>query len=154
MLLLIFGFWVALNGRVTVEILGLGAGITALAMFFLCRFCDWSLKKEGKLYRLLPRLIGYIGILLWEILKANLSLLRLIWAGRPDPVVRVIRTNVQSRLGKMLLANSITLTPGTVTLACRGDELTVHCITEGMAAGLDDLIFEKYLVKMEGLIHG
>jgi multicomponent Na+:H+ antiporter subunit E len=54
----------------------------------------------------------------------------------------------------MILANSITLTPGTITLDCRGDELTVHCLTEEMAEGLEETIFEKKLKRIEAVLFG
>lgn len=154
MMMLIFAFWVALNGRVTWEIAGLGVLITMLAMAFLCRFCDWSWGREGKLYRSVPYLIAYAATVVWEIVKANLALCRLIYRGRPDPVVRVIHTRLQSRLARTVLANSITLTPGTITLSCEGNELTVHCLTPKMARGLDDSVFERKLVKMEAALRG
>ena len=44
--LLIFLFWITLNGRLTWEIAGLGAVVTGAAFVFLCLACDWSLKKE------------------------------------------------------------------------------------------------------------
>ena len=154
MMLLIFAFWVGLNGRITWEIAGLGAGIAALGMVFLCRACDWSLKRETKLYRAVPLLTAYAAAVVWEIVKANLALCRVVYFGRPDPVVRVIHTGLQSRFFRMLLANSITLTPGTVTLSCEGQDLTVHCLTPRMAEGLDDSVFERKLVKMEAALRG
>ena len=154
MALLILLFWVVLNGRLTGEILLLGMGITALAMLFLCKACDWSLRREGKLYLALPRIIGYALTVIWEIIKANLVMCRVVYGGRPDPVVRTIHTDLKTRFGKMALANSITLTPGTITLAVRGDELTVHCLRPDMAEGLENTVFEKKLKKIEEALHG
>ena len=154
MALLILMFWVVLNGRLTGEILLLGMGITALAMLFLCKACDWSLKREGKLYLALPRIIGYALTVIWEIVKANLIMCKVVYGGKPDPVVRVIRTDLKTRFGKMALANSITLTPGTITLAVRGDELTVHCLRPDMAEGLENTVFERKLRKIEEALHG
>lgn len=154
MALLIFGFWLVLNGRLTAEIVLLGVGISALAMLFMCKACDWSLKREGKLYLALPRIIGYALTVIWEIVKANLIMCKVVYGGKPDPVVRVIRTELKTRFGKMALANSITLTPGTITLAVRGDELTVHCLRPDMAEGLDDTVFERKLKRIEEALHG
>ena len=154
MMLLAFAFWVGLNGRLTLEIAGLGAGIAVLAFVFLCACCEWSPDREKKLYRAVPLLTAYAGTVLWQIIKANLALCKVVYAGRPEPVVRVIRTKLRTRFAKMLLANSITLTPGTVTLSCEGDELVVHCLTPRMAEGLEDNIFERKLVKMEAALHG
>ena len=154
MALLFFLFWLVLNGKVNWEIAAFGVAVTALAMAFACKACGWSLSREKRLYLAVPRIIGYIGVLVWEILKANLKTFRVVWGKGPDPVVRTIHTGLATRLGKMALANSITLTPGTITLDCRGDELTVHCLTAEMAEGLDETVFEKKLKRIEAVLHG
>ncbi len=54
----------------------------------------------------------------------------------------------------MALSNAITLTPGTITLACENDALTVHCLTPALAEGLDHLIFETKLERIEATLRG
>ncbi len=154
MTLLIFLFWVVLNGRVTWEIGLLGAAVTALGLVFLCRECSWSLKKEAKLYRVAPRIILYCLLVIWEIVKANLKTAIVVWRGQTDPVVRTVETSLKTRFGKMALANSITLTPGTITLSCTENRLTVHCLTQEMACGLENIVFERSLLKIEEALHG
>lgn len=154
MAVILYGFWVVLNGKITLEIMLLGLAVTALAMLFLCAFCDWSLKKEGQFYRCVPQLTAYAGVVIWEIVKANLALARTVYRGRPAPVVRTVETTLTSRLARMVLANSITLTPGTITLSLKGNEITIHCLTSEMAEGLDHTIFEKRLKRMEETLHG
>ena len=150
----IFVFWLVLNGRFTWEIAAIGALVTAAAFLFMCFFSDWSLKKEMGLYRAGPLVIAYCFTVIWEIVKANLYMCQVIYLGEADGVVRTVHTGLQTRLAKMALANAITLTPGTITLALKGDELTVHCIRPELAEGLDDLIFEKKLKKIEEAFHG
>ncbi len=154
MALAFFLFWMILNGRWTVETAAIGAGVSALAMLFAWRTCDWSFKKEGRLYLSLPRIIGYCFTVVWEIVKANLNMCRIVYFGEADAVVRTIRTRLKTRLAKMALANAITLTPGTISVALEGDALTVHCLRPELAEGLDDLIFEKKLLKIEEALHG
>lgn len=154
MALLIFGFWVVLNGRWSLEVAALGAGVTGLAFLFLCKACDWSLRREWGLYKALPRIVGYCGTVIAEIVKANLTLCQVVYFGEPEAVVRTIHTRLTTRLAKMALANAITLTPGTITLSVRGDELTVHCLRPEMARGLEDLVFEKKLLKIEEALRG
>ena len=154
MMLFVWVFWTALNGRLTWEIAGLGAAVALLAMLFACALCDWSWKKEGRLYRALPLILAYGCVVIWEIVKANLALCRVVYAGKPEPVVRVIRTGLKTRLGRMALANAITLTPGTITLSCEGNELTIHCLRPEMARGLEETVFEKRLLKIEEAFHG
>ena len=151
---MVFLFWIALNGRLTWEIAGLGAAVTVAAFVFLCTSCDWSLKKECRLYAALPLLLDYAVTVIWEIVKANLAMCRLVYGGRPDPRVRTFRTALKTRFARMALSNAITLTPGTITLACQGDELTVHCLTPALAEGLDHLIFETKLERIEATLHG
>ncbi|MBR5109906.1 MAG: Na+/H+ antiporter subunit E [Clostridia bacterium] len=154
MALLIFMFWVVLNGRWSLEITLIGAGVTALAFVFMCAACGWSLRKEWKFYQVGPRLIMYCFTVIGEIIKANLKMCQVVYWGEADAVVRVIRTKLQTRLGKMALANAITLTPGTITLSVKGDELTIHCLRPELAEKLDDLIFEKKLLKIEEALRG
>ena len=151
---LICVFWIILNGRLTWEIAGIGAAVTGAAFMFQCRACDWSLKKEIRLYAALPLLLDYACTVIWEIVKANLAMCRLVYGGRPDPRVRSFRTALKTRFARMALSNAITLTPGTITLACQGDELTVHCLTPALAEGLDHLIFETKLERIEATLHG
>ena len=154
MLLLIWAFWMALNGRATAETALTGAVISALAMGFLCACCDWSWKKEKKAYYVSSMLLAYAGTVILEIVKANRAMLPVVYSGKTEPVVRVIQTGLKTRLCRMLLSNSITLTPGTITLSCAGKELTVHCLRPEMAAGLDGLVFEKKLLKIEEALRG
>ncbi|MBR3739947.1 MAG: Na+/H+ antiporter subunit E [Clostridia bacterium] len=152
--LLIFLFWLTLNGRISWETAGLGAAVTGAAFIFLCKACDWSLKKEIRLYAALPLLADYAFTVVWEIIKANLCMFRVIYGGKPEPMVRTIHTALKTRLARMALSNAITLTPGTITLACEGDELTVHCLTPALAKGLDHLIFETKLERIEATLRG
>ena len=154
MALLFFLFWIMLNGRVTLETAGFGAAVAVLGMLFACKACGWSVEREKKLYRAAPDMIGYLGTLIAEIVKANLRMLQIVWGGKTSPVVCTIHTGLRTGIARMILANSITLTPGTITLDCRGDELTVHCLTEKMADGLEKNIFEKKLKRIEAVLFG
>ena len=154
MALTFFLFWMILEGKWTLETVAVGAAITAAAMAFAWKACDWSFQKEWKLYRASFRIIGYCLTVISEIVKANLKMCGIVYWSTSDGVVRTIHTNLQTRLAKMALANAITLTPGTITVAMEGGELTVHCLRPELAEGLDDLIFEKKLLKIEEALHG
>lgn len=86
------------------------------------------------------RLAWYFLWMLWQIGLANLHLLRLaLWpGGRADihPQIVRYRTTLESDFEKFLLANSITLTPGTVTLKILGDDFFIHAISRKSALGL------------------
>jgi multicomponent Na+:H+ antiporter subunit E len=74
--------------------------------------------------------VGYLGVFLGELILANLNVLRLVLTPRLDihPGIVEIRTRLKSPIGRLALANSITLTPGTLVVDIRGDSLFVHWI--------------------------
>ena len=96
--------------------------------------------------------MAYIIVLFWEIIKANFDVAyRVIHPKMPiKPGIVVIETHLKSDLAKMILANSITLTPGTFTLDVIGDKLLIHWINV-KAEDIDETTnligrrFEKYL---------
>ena len=149
-----FLFWMILNGRWTMETAAIGAAVTALAMLFAWKACDWSFRKEFRLYLVIPRIIGYCLTVIWEIVKANLNMCRIVYFEEANATVRTIRTRLKTRMAKMALANAITLTPGTISVTVEGDALTVHCLRPELAEGLEDLIFERKLLKIEEALHG
>ena len=75
-------------------------------------------------------LIIYVPILLWEVLKANLDVAyRVLHPKMPiKPGIVLIKTGLQSDTGKLALANSITLTPGTLTMDVVDQDLLIHWI--------------------------
>ena len=103
------------------------------------------MRRAGKAF-------SYLGFLAGEIVKAGLGVLRLIWSPRmePEPELISFRTRIKSEFGKAILANSITLTPGTVTVHTREDLVMVHCLDQDMARGLENSAFERRIRSMEG----
>jgi len=96
--------------------------------------------------------LAYIGVLFWEIIKANFDVAyRVLHPKMPiKPGIVTIKTGLKSDIAKMILANSITLTPGTFTLDILGDNLLIHWInvkTEDVdeASKIIGGKFEKYL---------
>lgn len=154
MAILLFVFWVILNGRLDMDVLITGAVSAVAIWLFTLKFTGWSLKKEKQAMILLPTLIEYFAFLFVEIMKANVGVLKVILTGKTDPYIRTIETPLKSKMGRVLLANSITLTPGTVTVKIEENKLTVHCLTRDMADGLTDFILEKKLMKMEEKAYG
>ncbi len=154
MAILLFVFWIVLNGRLEADVLITGAVSAVAIWLFTIRFTGWSLKKDKQAMILLPSVIAYFVRLFIEIFKANIGVLKVIVTGKTDPYIRTIQTPLKTKLARLMLANSITLTPGTVTVQLEGDKLTVHCLTREMADGLTDFILEKKLMKMEEKANG
>jgi len=129
-------FWFAMSGLTSPLFLGLSA-VSVLATLVLVarlRIID----RDSSPYHRAPQLMIYTVWLVVEIIKANLSVLARVVGLRPsiDPAVVEIRTTARSATGRALFANSITLTPGTVTIDIEGDLLKVHALVRDNA-GVD-----------------
>lgn len=146
-----FLIWVIFNGQITLEITLFGLAIAAAVYAFTCRFLDWSPSKDLMLIKKSGLLLAYIGLLIREIIKANMAMIRMTVAPdiEPDPVIVRIHTKLQSKTARVLLANSITLTPGTITVFLEEDELTVHCLDRSFSEGLEGSSFEQALLRIE-----
>ena len=151
MFLIFFLAWIIFNGQITTEILIFGVVIAAAVFWFVCKFMDYSLKKELKLYRSIGFFLWYFLVLLKEIVMANLDVIKRVYTVEEtlEPVIVKFRVNLKTATASVLLANSITLTPGTITVALEGNEYTVHCLDESLAKGLESSVFVKLLEKYE-----
>lgn len=154
--LCLFGLWLILNAKITLEIVLVGLFITLAIYAFMCFFMDYSPKKDIMLFRIIFHLIAYFAVLLWEILKANITLMKIILRHSKEiqPIIVEIDVPLQSKLTQVLFANSVTLTPGTITVSAEGGHYTVHCLDKSMSEGIDTGIFAKRLMKMEEIING
>lgn len=151
MFILYFLVWVIFNGNITLEICLFGIVIAAVIFLFTCKFMDYSIEKEKNLYRNLFRGLRYLFVLIVEIVKANLSVAGRILNEREEiqPIIVTFHTDLETPTGRAFLSNAITLTPGTITVSLEDDELSVHCLDEELAEGIDDLVFQDMLRKME-----
>ena len=118
MYLVYFLLWVIFNGNFTLEICIFGLVIAGGLLAFSCRFMDYSLTKERKLYRKIFLFFRYCVLLVKEIVKANFGAMHLILTQREEiePVLVTFHSDLKTQTGKVLLANAITLTPGTITV--------------------------------------
>jgi multicomponent Na+:H+ antiporter subunit E len=152
MLTALFVLWIAFNGRVTPEILWIGAIITVALYFFCVKFLSYSLKTELRILRMVPSALSYAALLLFEIVKASFAVMRIVLNPKYDihPQLITFRTPLKTTIAQNILANSITLTPGTISVLVEGDKLTVHCLDRSLAEGVEDLVFQRRLLKIEG----
>jgi multicomponent Na+:H+ antiporter subunit E len=149
--LLLFGLWLLLNGRASGDVLLSGAVATGIVTLFMRRYMAWTIARDIKIWKRVWLVISYLAMLIREIFKANGAVLKLILSPgkKPEPVIVPVRTMLRSRLARVALCNSITLTPGTITLTLEGDVITVHCLDRSMADGLENSCFEKALLRIE-----
>ena len=153
MYILFFLLWVMFNGQLTLEIAVFGLVIAAAMYFFVCKFMDYRIKKDIVILKETGYILQYIGLLLWEIVKANMATIRFIMSikHKNEPVLVSFKTTLKTQTAKTILANSITLTPGTITVSLEEDEYVVHCLDKSFSEGLSDSSFVKLLTKMENI---
>ena len=66
-----------------------------------------------------------------------------------EPVIVRVHTDLKSETARVILANSITLTPGTITVSMTDNDLLVHCLDKSLSEGMEDSVFVRLLKKME-----
>lgn len=147
MIIMFLLLWIILNGRITPEVLLVGLVIAVPVYAFFCRFMAFSPKKEWQIVRRLGFCIRYVFCLLVEIVKANFQVMGLILSSRVEvePKLVSFHTDLKSNGSKVALANSITLTPGTITVEVKDDRFLVHCLDKDLAEGMDSSVFVELL---------
>lgn len=151
MYLFLLFIWFMLNGRITLEITILGVLLSALVYLFAKKYLHYTLRKDLNLLRRIGLSIIYVGVLLWEILKANWNVILLILAGdrHTNSSIYYVRIPLKTELARTILADSITLTPGTITVSLDEDVYTIHALHPMAVEGIEDSSFVKLLRKME-----
>lgn len=151
MFLLFFLVWIVFNGAVTAEIVLFGLAISAVMYAFICKFMNYGIDKDIAYGKRAFFILQYICVLVWEIVKANFAVIRLITSSRYDlePALVRFKTDLRTKQARVILANSITLTPGTITVTLEEDEYVVHCLDKELAEGMNHSIFVELLEKLE-----
>ena len=151
MYFLLFGFWVLLNGQWTAEIAIVGVIVCAALYAFMCAFMGYSPKREWAIARRLPRIIGYFFYLVGEVFKSAFAVIRLIWSPTQviEPEVTSFHTKLKTDAGKVVLANSITMTPGTITIDVQEDEFLIHCLDSSFDMGQAGFEMEDRVMTLE-----
>jgi multicomponent Na+:H+ antiporter subunit E len=133
----LFAFWVVLSGMLDPFHLAAGAFSSALiaAVCYSMQFIKRGNMLPALHLIVVPwhRLVRYFTWLLKEIAVANWQVLRIVFHPRLpiEPALIRFRTHLGSELARTILANSITLTPGTITVDVSGDEFVVHALVGG-----------------------
>lgn len=151
MALVYFILWLAMNGRVTTETVTLGILVSAALHLFSRRFLSVHPASPTSMLRLLPWGLLYLALLFIEIVKANLQVIRLVLSPviEVEPCLVRFRTDLRSEAARVALANSITLTPGTLTVSLEENDLLIHALDRDMAWGVDESVFVRHLRRME-----
>lgn len=157
MALVLFGFWMALSGRTETKFVVYGI-ITALVTTHITYPLLLVPNKDGsKRYFVfgasLPKFIMYFVWLMWQLVMANIDVLLATTSQELEIDPKVVRFyfKVDNPMASVMLANSITLTPGTVTLNVTDDGLyEIHALTKGAAEGVLDGSMQKKVADLYG----
>lgn len=156
MIFLLFIFWILLNGRFTadagmLQIIIVGVIISAFAYWFAHKALGYTLKSELKIFSKTPILIAYFFLLIKEIIVANIQMMKIVLSKKTEihPVMVKVKIPLKTRFARVLLANSITLTPGTITAELEGDEFIIHCVDTAFSEGMENSSFVKMLERLE-----
>lgn len=149
--LFLFVLWLVLNGQITLEICLFGLVIAAAVLLFSVRILGYDPRKEGHFVRRIGWYLYYTLILVYEVVKASFHVMRIILQPHPhyEPAIVRIRVPFAQEVSRVFLANSITLTPGTVTIDQEGDDFVVLCLDKSGGDAIADWSLVKILRKAE-----
>ena len=151
MFFIFLSLWLILSMRLSIEIAAAGALVSLAVYVFARRHMRYKSATDVKMLRNLLLGLKYAAVLVWETAKANVSVFRIVFSRTIEINPRLIyfHTDLQTNAARVALANSITLTPGTITVALNDGLFCVHCLTREMAEGIGDSVFVQQLREME-----
>ena len=131
------GFWLLLSGHLTPLLLLLG-GISCLLVWIISERMNLVDHAEHPLHLHPVRLVSYMYWLVWQVVQSNIDVAkRIVHPKLPiKPQLLTVRTSQRMELGQVIYANSITLTPGTVSINLEGHEIEVHALALDPASSL------------------
>ncbi|MCT4606181.1 MAG: Na+/H+ antiporter subunit E [Marinisporobacter sp.] len=150
-LLFFIGFWLILAETINIERLWIGM-IICLGVYAFNK--ELEISDSGKCFQNFKKVsccITYLFILIKEIVVANFQVAKIILSPKMNISPEIVRfhSKLKSDFYRTILANSITLTPGTITVFMEGDELIVHCLKKEYIEDVLNSKFEKILLKIE-----
>jgi multicomponent Na+:H+ antiporter subunit E len=143
--------WLLLSGHFSEPLLlALGAASVLLVVFIALR--KEVTDPEGHPIHMILRLLLYWPWLVKEIVVANVDVAKAILRSPMaiDPTVFTVRGTQKSELARVIYANSITLTPGTVTVDLEEDLLTIHALTKAGLEGVESGQMNRRVTALEG----
>lgn len=150
--LFLFVTWMLLSGEYSLHhglLLGLGIASTVLVVLIALRMD--VIDHEGHPVQLTLHFLGYWFWLAIEIVKANIDVAKRIW--RPDldisPTLYLLKMSQPGELGQVIYANSITLTPGTVSVDLSNGDILVHAIAREIGDDLATGEMDRRVTRLE-----
>lgn len=142
-------FWLLNSGHYTPLMLLLGVISIAFVLYIAHRMD--VIDHESQPLHLTLKLPGFYAWLIKEIILANFMVVKHIWLGNKtiSPTMTTIKVSQKTDMGKVIYANSITLTPGTVTVALEGDQFIVHALLAESIIDLEAGEMDRRVTELE-----
>ena len=146
----LYAFWLALSGHYTAMLITAGAVSSLVCVLAAIRMR--TADREGHPIELFAGTLTYYPWLVREIAKSAWAVTKIILDPRLpiSPTMTRVRGSQATAAGLATYANSITLTPGTITVAVDGDELTVHAIVREGALDVEAGEMDRRVRRFEG----
>ncbi len=134
MFVLLFALWILFNGKITWEICLFGLVISGAIYLFAIKMLDYDVQKELRLLKKIGGVFHFLLVLLRDIIKASFHVIGVILSPKKeiDPKLVFFYTDLTTNMGRVGLANAITLTPGTITVFCEHELFCVHALDSQM----------------------
>jgi multicomponent Na+:H+ antiporter subunit E len=145
----LFAFWIALSGHYTPFLLMAGAGATLVCVLAALRMR--TVDSEGHPIELFAGAVTYFPWLFREITKSAWVVTTIVLHPRLpiSPTMTIVRAGQKTRAGVATFANSITLTPGTITVRVSGNDLTIHALVREGAIDLEGGTMNRRVTRFE-----
>lgn len=145
----LFAFWLLLSGHYTPFLMSLGVISVMLCVWVALRMNVVDI--EGHPVHLLPGAVTYMPWLVWEIAKSTFAVIKIVLRGPSavSPNLINVKASQQSQVAINIYGNSITLTPGTITVDVDGNDFTVHALTQETADDLAEGAMDRRVARME-----
>ena len=150
LLLILAAAWLVWSGDRDAMLLAFG-GLSCVFVVVVCFRMD-VVENPGRAFLMALRHTSYVPWLLREIFKSSLDVARIVLDPKLPIHPHLIRVKASqgSALGQVIYANSITLTPGTISLDVRNDRILVHALTDEAAEGLKNGEMDARVARLEG----
>ncbi len=151
MFILLLLLWIILNGKINVEILCIGVLLVSAISYFMYQYLGYTSSNDGKLLRKIAWGLWFLVVVTVEVVKSGIATLKFVVEKEINiqPQIVVFKVPIKNEFLKIILANAITLTPGTITLHIEEDRFYVHAFDYTLGQELQDSVLIKVLKKME-----
>lgn len=149
--LLLFGFWLILSPKISEQSIFMGLSVSALVVLYSKDILFDQLEMPLYQMKHFLNMTHFIAILLVEIVKANIDVAKIVLNPSLPIQPQFIRVPmmIKNDMNKVIYGNSVTLTPGTLTVDITEDDFIIHALTNEAAEAMENSFIEIWIIKQE-----